>query len=106
MNSFLIAVLVLSTFSIAKAESMLEKCKVEVKSIAQMNMDQKARSYGFDGAAVDSLDVVTLDREIETKIEKLYEFSTGAYIYKGSYTVKVVLDSSCAVSSVNITENL
>ncbi len=106
MKSVLLAALILSSYTIAKADDMLAKCREQVKSLAQMNMDQKAKSYGFASADVDNLDVVTLDGEIATKNEKLYKFSTGSYIYKGSYIVNVVLDSSCAVSSVIIKENL
>ena len=95
-------VLTLSTASFAS------DCSQEAKNVAKINLDQVARQYGFESS--DVLDSATLVIQETVKVtddisETLSVFSVDGYIYKGSYTVTVTLDSLCGVRNINIQDD-
>jgi hypothetical protein len=79
------------------------QCRASATEIAKMNMDQHAKKYAFDASEV--MDAVFVE-SVVVKDEKFYKYDVEAYIYKGNYNVTVLVDASCAVSSVAINEVL
>ena len=87
----------------ADSTNPTNECRSAATEIAKMNMDQKAKSYGFDSASVSE---AVYKKSIQKKYEKNYVYSVESNIYKASYTATVVVDSSCGAISISIQENL
>lgn len=90
---------------ITTASSYASDCSLEAQKAAKMNLDQVARQYGFESSdVVDSAIFVRTEtvKVTEDITETLSVFSVDGYIYKGSYTVTVTLDSLCGIRSLNI----
>ena len=96
---FLSASTVLADIPMPGRASALNRCKNAAKAVAKMNMDQKAQAYSFQTSYVD-------DASDAVKNGDLLKYSLSADIYRANYTVEVILDTSCAVHSVKIKENL
>ena len=94
----LLAILSLVSFSTTVLAA--DSCGNTVTEIAKMNLDSKAKAYGF---AESSLIESSLKKLSSTKDGSMV-YSVGGDIYKAEYSVEVKLDSSCGVESVVITE--
>lgn len=78
-------------------------CIGEASNIAKMNLDQKAKAYGFESS---DLEAIPSDISTAKKADESSLFKFVGYIYKASYEVSVSIDSSCGVEAVVIKEVL
>lgn len=80
------------------------ECGVSALEVARVNLDQKARAYGFeDGSAIEEETLVLTEEGSDVGSST---YKVDGYIYKAGYTVTVRLDSSCGLESLKIEENL
>jgi hypothetical protein len=91
---------ILSLVSFSTTVFAADSCANTVKEIAKMNLDSKAKAYGF---AESSLIESSL-KQMSTNKEGSMVYSIGGDIYKAEYSVEVKMDSSCGVESIVITE--
>lgn len=94
----LLTILSLVSFSTTVFASTCDKTVIE---IAKMNLASKAMAYGF---AESSLIQSSLKQLNSTK-DGSFVYLIGGDIYKAEYSIRVQVDSSCGVESVNITED-
>jgi hypothetical protein len=75
------------------------ECHNEALEIAKINLDAKAKAYGFSESYIneDSLTRVAKTRETQT-------LSVGGAIYKGEYEVIMSLDGLCSLEILTINE--
>ena len=78
-------------------------CIGEASNIAKMNLDQKAKAYGFESS---DLETMPSDVSVAKKTDESSLFKFVGYIYKATYEVSVSVDSSCGVEAVLIKEVL
>lgn len=98
--------LILALSLVISSVSFASECSPEAINVAKMNLDQVAKSYGFDNSEIsqDSADNV-IEIIIAKNGEELSVHTVYGYIYKAGYTVKVTLDSLCAIRNVSIQDD-
>jgi len=82
-------------------------CGSDAVEAAKMNLDQVAHKYGHPSSYVVS--PATFVKDIKVKVAKdVYEtlsvFSVDGFIYKGNYSVTVIVDSACAIRTIKVRE--
>lgn len=77
--------------------ALAKNCDKEAVAIAKLNLDSKAKAYGFNSSDI-----------MESSLKKLSEgadtisYSISGEIYKGEYEITLSLDNSCSIKSLNI----
>ncbi|WP_413576499.1 hypothetical protein ACLVWU_00475 [Bdellovibrio sp. HCB290] len=74
-------------------------CNTAVLKVAKLNIDLKAKAYGFESGGIikNSLKKVNQDSETGSTAYML-----GGWIYKSDYEIQVVVDSSCGIETLKI----
>ncbi|MEA9356468.1 hypothetical protein SHI21_09650 [Bacteriovorax sp. PP10] len=100
--------LIIALSLVISSVSFADDCSSAALDIAKMNLDQVARSYGFESSDIDGVsskvEKVSAQVTKETS-EVLNVYTVNGYVYKASYTVKVILDSLCAVHNLSIKDD-
>lgn len=98
--------IILALSLVISSVSFANDCSQEAMNVAKVNLDQRARSYGFEYSSI-SPDSADLPVEIITAQngEVLSVHTVYGSIYKAEYTVKVTLDSLCAIHNVSIQDD-
>ena len=97
-------IIIFGLFSFFTSNTFAAECLKEAKDIAKTNLDQVAHQYGFESSDVSD---VKLIKKLKIKISKnitdnLSVFNVYGSIYKGSYTLTVTLDESCAIRDLKV----
>lgn len=97
---------ILSLSLIISSVSFASDCSQEAIKVAQVNLDQVAKSYGFNYSDI-SPDSSDIPAEIITDKngEELSVHTVYGSVYKAGYTVKVTLDSLCAIRNISIQDD-
>jgi hypothetical protein len=88
------------TLAISSTGWSASECTGTLRDLAKLNLDQKAKAYGFS-----SSDITSEPLQVTALKDSVVIDFTG-FIYKAEYSVSVKADSSCGVESVGITEHL
>jgi hypothetical protein len=89
----------LALFALPLNSALAEDCKQDALQIAKMNLDQVAKKYGFDSSDIGEA------HARNSKSDKLSIYQVDGAIYKAQYTVTIRFDSSCALQSLQISED-
>lgn len=101
MKMLLFSLVISASFSaFASVPSKLD-CKSAAQDIAKMNLDQRARAYQFSESDIPTNQNVEVS---ENKKAHTTSYIFEGYIYKGTYSVSVEVDSLCGVEFVSIKE--
>lgn len=82
--------------------STTANCQIAALEIAKLNLNQKAKSYGFSYSDISDTTITP----ISGKNTDALSYSVIGYIYKATYNITVSVDTSCGVEQVRIKEVL
>ncbi len=99
MVAVALGVLSLSTQGLAAAS-----CDKTALEVAKLNLDAKAKAYGFSSQFSSLVEPSLTLRRTTPSGSSVY--TVGGKIYKGLYSIRMRLDSSCGVEAVLIAEIL
>jgi hypothetical protein len=91
-------VAILSLMSISSTVFAVENCGKEALEIIKMNLDSKAKVYGFAGSSINE----SLLKVVGQSSDGSIEYSVSGDIYKSQYSIRVGLDSSCSLEALKI----
>ncbi len=86
------------------SQSMGAECGKAAISIAQMNLDQKARAAKFTGSLIIEKSLKKMSQNESGSADTL-NYQLSGQIYQGSYLISVIMGSDCGVKSVSITDS-
>ena len=97
-------IIVAGLLSFISFNSFAADCLKEAKEVAKINLDQVAHQYGFETSDVSEAKLI---KKLKIKISKnitdnLSVFNVYGSIYKGTYTLTVTLDDSCAIHALTV----
>ncbi len=91
---------ILSLLAISSTGLAANTCVKETLAVAKMNLDSKAKAYGFP----ESFIIESSLRMISQSNDGSIIYSVGGDIYKGEYDIQIGMDSSCSIESLRITD--